>query len=67
MKKCFILILLFLSIFIVGCSKNSNKSVIKNIKSIFDKSDGYYLKGNLSIFKNFLNHAFYAMKLFNKL
>lgn len=66
MKKCFILILLFLSIFIVGCSKNSNKSVIKNIKSIFDKSDGYYLKGNLSIFKNEDNYNYEVDVYFKK-
>lgn len=58
MKKILILILLFLSIFIVGCVKDDNKSVVKNIKKILDKGNGYYLAGELSIFNNDDNYNY---------
>ncbi len=58
MKKYFIVVLLFLSLFIGGCSKENNKSVYKNVNELFDKSNGYYLKGNLSIYNNDDNYSY---------
>ena len=58
MKKYFIIILLFLCLFICGCSKESNKSVIKNVNNLFNKSNGYNLKGELSIYNNDDNYNY---------
>ena len=58
MKKYFVLVLLFLTILISGCSKDNDKSVIKNINNLFDKSNGYYLKGDLSIYNNDDNYNY---------
>ena len=58
MKKYFIILLLFLCFFISGCSKDSNKSVVKSINDLFNKSKGYYIKGTLSIFKNDDNYNY---------
>lgn len=58
MRKYLVIILLFICLFISGCSKDSDKSVIKNINDLFNKSKGYYLRGNLSIFNNDDNYAY---------
>ncbi len=58
MRKYFVFVLLMLCLFVSGCSKDSNKSVVKNINSLFDKSKGYYLKGELSIFNNDDNYNY---------
>ena len=58
MRKYLVIILLFICLFISGCSKDSDKSVIKNINDLFNKSKGYYLSGNLSIFNNDDNYTY---------
>lgn len=64
MKKCLI-VLLLVSFFIVGCSKNNVKNVIKNINDLVDKNDGYYLNGDLSIYNNDDNYN-YEVEVFHK-
>lgn len=58
MRKYLVIILLFICLFISGCSKDSDKSVIRNINDLFNKSKGYYLSGNLSIFNNDDNYTY---------
>ena len=48
MKKIVILLLVSCILF-TGCEKNSKKDVMKNFIEKFEKSKGYYLKGELSI------------------
>lgn len=65
MKKYFIFILLMLCIFVSGCSKDNNKSVVRNVNDLFNKSKGYYLKGELSIFNNDDNYN-YDVEVYHK-
>ena len=58
MRKYLVIILLFICLLISGCSKDSDKSVIRNINDLFNKSKGYYLSGNLSIFNNDDNYTY---------
>ena len=58
MRKYLVIILLFICLFISGCSKDSDKSDIRNINDLFNKSKGYYLSGNLSIFNNDDNYTY---------
>ena len=58
MRKYLVIILLFICLFISGCSKDSDKSVIRNINDLFNKSKGYYLSGILSIFNNDDNYTY---------
>ncbi len=58
MKKYFVFALFFICLLFSGCSKDSNKSVIKNINDLFNKSKGYHLKGDLSIYNNEDNYNY---------
>ena len=58
MKKYFVFALLIICLLVSGCSKDSNKSVIKNINDLFNKSKGYHLKGDLSIYNNDDNYNY---------
>lgn len=50
MKKIYKIILTtFLFLFVVGCSKENEDSVVKDIKSNMKDMDSYYLSGDLSI------------------
>ena len=58
MKKYFVFALFFICLLVSGCSKDSNKSVLKNINDLFNKSKGYHLKGDLSIYNNDDNYNY---------
>ena len=58
MKKYFVFALFMFCLLVSGCSKDNNKSVIKNINDLFNKSKGYYLKGDLSIYNNEDNYNY---------
>lgn len=58
MKKYFVFALFIFCLLVSGCSKDNNKSVIKNINDLFNKSKGYYLKGDLSIYNNEDNYNY---------
>lgn len=52
MKKCVLTLLLFCSILLVGCGKTTEKDVIKDITKDVEKTDGYYLEGEMQIINN---------------
>lgn len=52
MKKYVLTLVLFCSILLVGCGKPTEKEVIKDISKNVDKSNGYYLEGEMQIINN---------------
>ena len=52
MKKIFIMLLLFLSLFLTGCGKNDDKSVMKNFEKKVNDADSYHIVGVLDITNN---------------
>ena len=65
MKKYFIYLLLMICLCLIGCAKDSKNDVVKNINKLLDKSDGYYLKGDLVIYNNDDNYN-YDVEVFYK-
>ena len=58
MKKIFIYLLLFMCFLITGCSKDNKNNVLKNVEKLLDKSKGYFLTGDLSIYNNDDNYNY---------
>ena len=52
MKKLIIILIVIVSFIVTGCSKNNKDDVVKDISSLLNKNNGYYLNGNLSIYNN---------------
>ncbi len=52
MKKYVLVLLMFCSCFIVGCGKTTEKDVIKDVTKNVEKSNGYYLEGEMQIINN---------------
>lgn len=52
MKKYFLTLLLFCSILLVGCGKTTEKDVVRDITKDVEKSNGYYLEGEMQIINN---------------
>jgi len=79
MKKRFLCFLtMFLFLFVVGCSKENEDSVVKKMKNNMKDIESYYLSGDLSIHNNddqysydvevyFKEDEYYRVNLINKL
>lgn len=53
MKKYFFGLLIFTSFFVlIGCTKNGEKDVLKELTNKIEKSKGYYLNGELQVINN---------------
>lgn len=52
MKKIFLMLLLCLSLFLTGCGKNDEKSVMKNFEKKVNDTDSYHIVGILDITNN---------------
>ena len=52
MKKYVLTLLLFCSVLLVGCGKTTEKDVIKDVAKNVEKSNGYYLEGEMQIINN---------------
>ena len=52
MKKLIIILIVIVSFIVTGCSKNNKDDVVKDISSLLNKNNGYYLNGSLSIYNN---------------
>lgn len=52
MKKYVLVLLLFCSILFVGCGKTTEKDVVNDVAKSVDKSNGYYLEGEMQIINN---------------
>ena len=53
MKKYFLYaLILFSCIGLIGCVKYGEKDIIKDLSNRIDKSEGYYLNGELQIINN---------------
>jgi outer membrane lipoprotein-sorting protein len=52
MKKIFLICLVFLSFFVVGCGKYNDKDIVKDLSKKINKAKGYYLEGEMEIFNN---------------
>lgn len=52
MKKIFLMLLLCLSLFLTGCGKNDEKSVMKNFEKKVNDTDSYHIVGVLDITNN---------------
>jgi len=46
-KKYVLTLLLFCSFFLVGCGKTTEKDVVKDVTKSVEKSNGYYLEGEM--------------------
>lgn len=78
MKKfCLLFLAAFMVLFLVGCSKNDEGSIVKNINNTLKEMDSYYLSGDLSIYNNddqysyevevyYKKNDFYRVNLVNK-
>lgn len=77
MKKVYLLLMVSF-LFLVGCSKNSESSIVKDLKNKIKDMDTYYLTGDLKIFNNkdeynydvevyYKKDDFYRVNLINKL
>ncbi len=51
MKKIFLLLVVML-FFVCGCSKHTEKDVIKDLENKVKKADGYKLSGELQVLNN---------------
>lgn len=52
MKKVFIVLLLCFSLFLTGCGKNDEKSVMKNFEKKVNGANSYHIIGVLDITNN---------------
>ena len=52
MKKYVLLLLLFCSVLLVGCGKTTEKDVVKDLAKSIEKTNGYYLEGEMQIINN---------------
>lgn len=52
MKKIYLLLLIGISSLLIGCSKDGEDSVVKNMKSKIKDIDSYYLNGDLKIYND---------------
>ena len=52
MKKYVLLLLLFCSVLLVGCGKTTEKDIVKDLSKSVEKSNGYYLEGEMQIINN---------------
>ena len=51
-KKYVLSILLLCSVLLVGCGKETKESVVKDLSKAIEKTDGYYLEGEMEIINN---------------
>jgi len=51
-KKYVLMLLLFCSVLLVGCGKTTEKDVVKDVKKNVEKTNGYYLEGEMQIINN---------------
>lgn len=52
MKKYVLLLLLFCSVLLVGCGKTTEKDIVKDLSKSVEKTNGYYLEGEMQIINN---------------
>ena len=52
MKKYVLALVLLCSVFLVGCGKTTESDVVKDISKNVNKSNGYYLEGEMQIINN---------------
>ena len=52
MKKIYLLLLMGITCVLVGCSKDGEDSVVKNMKNKVKDMDSYYLSGDLKIYND---------------
>ncbi len=52
MKKYVLALMLLCSVFLVGCGKTTESDVVKDISKNVNKSNGYYLEGEMQIINN---------------